>query len=439
MTGWTLKINDGMKQGSFNPTTGAVYNPPSLPFYNYDYQAGHDFLIKLYKAPNVKIFKGKLDDNIPAAVWGGKFGDDGYQVPSYNLWLNQSSGVELKKLESTSSPTDCIYVGESPDFITNFTSGAPRTIIDNCTFSNAGRNVMTYAGGYGAIVSECKFHNAGVNAVGISGHASGPASCLDVEAEGGEIGKLTFNDCIFFNGGDVSVVAGYPVPADVSNVTFNDCIIHCSTGEYAFINYAGNCKLYRCTIYGGINLDTQSKREATYHSISTTGNSILAGFLKISASPMLIEFAIGMLIAEIYDKLPHRNIGGNSWLLLAFGLSVYFMLFASKAYFTHGIFGFGAWALFLIIPALIYEKTNELKKSKILVFLGDISYPLYITHIVTAVIISNYNMYVPAYSYASGVSILMIYLVASIFVAYLVHTLIEKPMHKLSRRFIGKL
>lgn len=184
--------------------------------------------------------------------------------------------------------------------------------------------------------------------------------------------------------------------------------------------------------HGGLFIDAN-------RSISTTGNSVIAGFLKISASPMLIEFAIGMLIAEIYDKIPHRNIGGNSWLLLALGLSIYFILFASKAYFTHGVFGFGAWALFLIVPALIYEKTNEIKKSKILSFLGDISYPLYITHIVTAVTISNYNVYVPAYSYASGVSILMIYLVASIFVAYLAHMLIEKPMHKLSRKIINKL
>ena len=152
MTGWTLKINDGMKQGSFGPTTGAAYSPSSLPFYNYDFQAGHGFLIKLYKAPNVKIFMGKLDGNIPASVWG-RFGDDGYQVPSYNLWVKQSSVVEIKKLKSTSSPTDCIYIGESPDFISNFLLDYPRTIIENCTFSNAGRNVMTYTGGYGAIIS----------------------------------------------------------------------------------------------------------------------------------------------------------------------------------------------------------------------------------------------------------------------------------------------
>ncbi|MRT05819.1 acyltransferase family protein, partial [Ewingella americana] len=111
--------------------------------------------------------------------------------------------------------------------------------------------------------------------------------------------------------------------------------------------------------HGGVFIDAN-------RAINIAGNSAVVGILKISASPMLIEFAIGMMIAEFYDRIPYRNVEGNSWLILAFGMSIYFILFSSKAYFTHGVMGFGVWALFLIIPALIYEKTNEIKPSKFL-------------------------------------------------------------------------
>lgn len=264
MTGWTLKINNGMKHGSFDPVTGAVYNPASLPFYNYDYQAGHGYIFKFYKTPNLKLIGATINGNITGAVWGGNFGDDGYQVPSYNVWVNQSSGIYINRVKSDSSPVDAIYFGETPSFTSSILSTNKRTLVEDCIFSNSGRNIITYAGGFGATFNRCDAYNAGDNAAGISGHGSGPASCLDVEAEGGQIGFLTFNQCRFFNGGDVAVVAGYPMPSDVTNVTFNECIIHCLTGEYAFINYARNCKLNSCKVYGGINLDTSTKRESTY-------------------------------------------------------------------------------------------------------------------------------------------------------------------------------
>lgn len=174
-------------------------------------------------------------------------------------------------------------------------------------------------------------------------------------------------------------------------------------------------------------------------SVDASPDNSLLPLIKLASSPMLIEFVIGMVLAELYIKIPAARSRVNLWPIVLLGCTIYFILFASKAYFSHGILGFGAWSLFVIIPFLIYEKTAEVKPNRILAFLGDISYPLYITHIVTAVIVSNYNAYVPAYSYATGVSMLLIYLTCSILFAYICHVFIEKPMHRLSRSIIRQL
>lgn len=173
-------------------------------------------------------------------------------------------------------------------------------------------------------------------------------------------------------------------------------------------------------------------------SVNASPDNGFLPLIKLASSPMLIEFVIGIALAELYMKIPATRLRVNVWPVVLLGCTIYFILFSSKAYFSHGILGFGTWSLFLIIPFLLYEKTADVKPSRILAFLGDISYPLYITHIVTAVIVSNYNAYVPAYSYATGVSMLLIYLTCSILFAYVCHVFIEKPMHRISRKIIRR-
>lgn len=184
--------------------------------------------------------------------------------------------------------------------------------------------------------------------------------------------------------------------------------------------------------FGDISLDANT-------SINVHGGAQLTPLLKISSSPMIVEFIIGMILSEIYLKYNKKKLSINLLPLTLVGISLYVILFASKAYFTHGIYGFGAWAVILIISLLAYEMTKNVKEIKSLIFLGNISYTLYITHIVTAVIISNYSVYIPIYAHASGFSMMMIYLTSSLLVAYICHIFIEKPMHHVSRKILTRL
>ncbi|WJZ70094.1 tail spike protein [Pantoea phage PA-1] len=264
MSGWTLKMNSGMRHGSFDPVTGSVYNPSSLPFRNFDYQASQGYLCKIYKAPNTLVLNGTTDFSVSTVVWGGNFGDAGYQAASYNWWINQSSGFVMIGHTAQSSAMDGLYVGESGDsFSPGDTTQIKGSYFKGCVLQDCGRNILSYTGGANAVFEDCEFWRAGNNATGIGGHGSGPASCIDVEAEGGKILNLKFHRCKMMHGGDVSVVGGYAQPYDVTGVVFEDCIMHCQTGTQAFINYARNCLLKNCIVYGGISLDTGTKQDPT--------------------------------------------------------------------------------------------------------------------------------------------------------------------------------
>ncbi len=262
MTGWTLKINDGMKQGSFDPVTGGVYNPSSLPFYTYDYQAGHGFIIKLYKSPNIKLIGGKVDGNIPGCAWGGKFGDDGYQVPSYNIWINECSGINVDGLVSDSSPVDCIYINNGVDTgaispLSDYTS----SVFNNVIATNAGRNCWSYTGGHDDVFNNCIGYSAGKTAAGITTHYSAPQAAIDIESEAGAIARLNFNNCKFTNGG-LAGVQIYGPERDISDIRINGGIIHALSGGNALHNTNRNTYVTGAKIIGSIATPTDTKTNA---------------------------------------------------------------------------------------------------------------------------------------------------------------------------------
>lgn len=318
MSGFTLKLNDGLRVGSFDPTTGSKFDPPAGDFYNTDYQATPGYLVKVYRANNVRVFRGTTDNTLETVIFGGRYGDAGYQSNQYNWWINQSSGFEMYGHTGKGSANDIIYVGETGgDFSIGDTNQMKGSYFKRCTFQDAGRNIISYTGGYNCVFEDCETWRAGNNAYGINGKGSGPASCLDVESEGGKIGRLTFLRCKFMHGGDVAVVGGFNNKSDITNVQFIDCIMHCETGSYAFINYARNCTLKGCTIYGGVSLDTSSKQEPTKLIDCTFYNRVDNKYIK--------NFAISgktnsMIDCTVFYEIPDTVVDAS---LAIFNLSAY--------------------------------------------------------------------------------------------------------------------
>ncbi|QIE96865.1 acyltransferase [Pantoea stewartii] len=194
--------------------------------------------------------------------------------------------------------------------------------------------------------------------------------------------------------------------------------------------------LYLNTHFGdGINFDA-------HKTINLESQFSGAGFFYILSSPMMTEFVFGMILCELYMKTNSIEIGCMhkiSSFYLWFCTGIFLTFWFSWWSFGHGPLNFGIWAVIIIPAVILYEKFNIIAVNKKLLFLGDISYSIYMTHIVVVYALGWYADYIPLYKNLSGFSKLFYVVTICISVAYICHVLIEKPMHKFSRKLISKI
>lgn len=172
--------------------------------------------------------------------------------------------------------------------------------------------------------------------------------------------------------------------------------------------------------------------------ISLNGNMHLQNAnitpLNFFASPMMFEFVVGMFLFKIMDCFEgFKYYKSASLILLLSFLACYFTTFR----FAVGLYGFGSWAILLIVAALLFEKNHGLKESRILTFFGDISYSLYLVHAITMQILMKYHDHVPFYGNNSPLKFLVI-LITSIVLAWILHQVIEKPMLRVGKLVLNK-
>lgn len=98
---------------------------------------------------------------------------------------------------------------------------------------------------------------------------------------------------------------------------------------------------------------------------------------------------------------------------------------------------FGFWALILLCGCLLYEKNNEVKQSKTLNFLGDISFSLYISHYPIIYSVSKYNDFFP--QGFVGISKFMLLATVCIAFATLLHIFIERPFIKIGKAIEARI
>lgn len=193
--------------------------------------------------------------------------------------------------------------------------------------------------------------------------------------------------------------------------------------------------LVNVVIDGTINFDA-------HHKVGLSNFSQFNGLLYLASSPMMLEFVFGMVLAIIYAAIDTRTAQKlktlSSWYIwFAFGLLLTFWF--SWWRFGHGPLNFGLWAAIIVPAILLYEKCHSIPLKKRLLWLGDISYSLYMTHIVVVYALGWYADTVPLYKSLSGFAKLFYVVTLCLTVGYVCHLLIERPMHKLSRAVIKRL
>ena len=180
---------------------------------------------------------------------------------------------------------------------------------------------------------------------------------------------------------------------------------------------------------GGVNLSGGS-------SISMAEESNIGMFLRFASSPMMIEFVYGMLLynlRNVYKHVPMPNV------VIFLGVSFYICCFMSGYRGGFGPVNFGIWGLLIVISSLVLESNRELKYNSILSFFGDISYSLYMSHILVIELFRQAWPDAPIYSAGAGFSRFLLLMSISIVVSYFAFTYIEKPFIKYGRRLISEI
>lgn len=193
--------------------------------------------------------------------------------------------------------------------------------------------------------------------------------------------------------------------------------------------------LVNISVDGAVNFDV-------HHKIALSTFNQFDGLLYLASSPMMLEFVFGILLAIIYGAIDARvaqklKTFSSCYVWFAFGLLLTFWF--SWWQFGHGPLNFGVWAATIVPAILLYEKCHSIPLKKKLFWLGDISYSLYMTHIVVVYALGWYADIVPLYKSLNGFAKLFYVVTLCLTVAYICHVLIERPMHRLSRTIIKRL
>ncbi|KAA1188022.1 acyltransferase family protein [Photorhabdus heterorhabditis] len=158
-------------------------------------------------------------------------------------------------------------------------------------------------------------------------------------------------------------------------------------------------------------------------------------------SPMMLLFVCGMWIHSIYDAIRNSNIAINKNLCLYVFFvcgSLYTVLFLSGYKSGIGLSGYGFWAIILITGCLAYELTSP-TINKTLLFLGEISYSLYLTHVIAIGIFDNNSSILTIYPESLGVPRFLLLLSVSIAFAIPVYYFVEKPSIAIGKKIVSRL
>lgn len=188
--------------------------------------------------------------------------------------------------------------------------------------------------------------------------------------------------------------------------------------------------LLQINFNGSFTIDAQSA--------TITNGEHLSRFV-FASNPIIFDFIIGMFIAEFFNSPYHKKIDSLMNILapafLCFGLASFVSMFRYGYGLTHGAIG----ALFLFISVLYYDFSGKISYPRSLVYIGNISYSLYMSHVVTINIADRYSNALFVYTQSLGWRRYFVVIAISITVAVIMNKLIEKPSTAIAKKLITKI
>jgi|GEM_PF-898580 Endopolygalacturonase len=212
--GATLKLNDGLHYGSFDPVTGEVYDPPPGGFTDANYAATVGHIVRLVNCTKVRIFDLTIDGNQDELIVGGYWGDVDIQRRANGLTLQDVSEVEISNVTSKNNGLDGCYIkGRN---LAEYGGVRDNINLNGLTLENNGRQGASVVGGKGIVFSGCVCRLTGQGTI-----YSSPGAGIDLEPNGSDwCTDIELNNC------KIEANKGVGLIADASharNVAVNWC------------------------------------------------------------------------------------------------------------------------------------------------------------------------------------------------------------------------
>ncbi|MCK7029279.1 acyltransferase family protein [Enterobacter kobei] len=149
------------------------------------------------------------------------------------------------------------------------------------------------------------------------------------------------------------------------------------------------------------------------------------GLLRFISSPMLIEFVVGMLFYELYRNININVSRGIAKFVLMVSTGIFITNYLSGHFTGFGMDKAGVISAILLFGFLFYDKFVGFGESKLLGYLADISFSIYISHYL---FINPANYYKPEFIITTnGLGRLSMMLTITLAAGTMLHFYVERP------------
>jgi hypothetical protein len=228
--GATLKFNDGLRAGTFDPVTGAIYGTVNVAIAssgNTQYVAAPGNVIEVYSTTRVVIRDLIVDGNDGAFVKGGGIGVAGttdYSVAGTGILLQKVRRLALENVHTVHMPLDGVSFSDKS---TTANADGNTVAIHGSSFDYAGRNGLWLGSCSNVHVTASKHNHAGRGSF-----TTAPSIGLDLEAyPPNNSRRAVFEACEFVD----NTSRAYSMAAGWGHVLFKGCGFRASgtRGEFA--------------------------------------------------------------------------------------------------------------------------------------------------------------------------------------------------------------
>lgn len=231
--GATLRLEPGLRYGSFDPATGA---PTDMPGTDSSYAAALNAMFRFTDCSNVTVNDLELDGDCDQLIIGGNSNID---IRADGLRFAQCTDVAVTDMHIHHQALDGIYIIRS-----NFAATDPATphTLTRVVSEYNGRQGLSWIGGGGISAYDCKFNHTGRASVRTS-----PSAGLDIEQHPGSYSRDGhFENCEFINNFGIGAVSGLTTAVDVR---FVNCVFW-GTRYYSIWVQSPGFEFDDCKIYG---------------------------------------------------------------------------------------------------------------------------------------------------------------------------------------------